>query len=572
MPKCLFIPIVLCILSSCIDSGKSLDDLQYAESLMHDRPDSALFVLKDIDRSSLKSRHGKARFALLYSQALDKNYIDVDTDTLTSRALKYYRYRGKTQERALAYYYSGRTYENAGNIDSAIIQYTNTEELLKSSTDIALRGLTASALARLYDSQYFVEMAKDKYLEAADLFLKYGNIQNALIVYGRALGMFSLAKDYAGHEHYYNLSVNLAKELRDTVALIGLEQSRADRISEQYSDHRAALNVLRHSMEIYCEGNAPDKYRFILADLYTKIGKPDSALLYMRPLLDRLQNESSRGKLEYLYMAGRIYRMKSDFAKAYSYTDQALIICDSLYFAEKDHTIPELQAKYRTDQLATHNKYLKRINRYQLYIAAISLVLLLFISLWLIDRRQKRILRQEREITEYRNVITQLKAEYEELQSCNQGKGNEETVNRRISFLKQILETTVQFGHNKETFYAKIEQLLTKSGTGPSTKSGGANEILLIFQDILNARTPGIVEYLHRKYPSLSLQELSLYCMIAMNISKTAMCLVLNTSQKTYYNYRILLRNKLNLTNEDITIEEHYLNLCKEYETLGKKY
>lgn len=58
--------------------------------------------------------------------------------------------------------------------------------------------------------------------------------------------------------------------------------------------------------------------------------------------------------------------------------------------------------------------------------------------------------------------------------------------------------------------------------------------------------------------------------MIVMNISKSAICFVMNTSQKTYYNYRILLRNKLNITNEEIAIEDHYRMLCQEYEALKK--
>ena len=73
---------------------------------MADRPDSAKIILESIDPKALHTRAGKARFALLYSQALDKNYIDVDRDTLISRALKYYRHRGNAHDRALAYYLS----------------------------------------------------------------------------------------------------------------------------------------------------------------------------------------------------------------------------------------------------------------------------------------------------------------------------------------------------------------------------------------------------------------------------------------------------------------------------------
>lgn len=564
MSKYLFIVIAaICLLYSCTDNARSLETIHRAETLMQEYPDSALCVLESINRSSLKSRYGKARYALLYSQALDKNYIDVDKDTLTSQALKFYQYRGKKQDRA----HSGRVYENAGNLDSAVIQYTHTEELLKSSIDVVLQGLTAGALARLYEAQNFVDAATDKYIEAADYFSQAGRMRNVLISYSRALGLLSIKRDFARHEHYYDLSVDLAKKLCDTIQLLGLEQSKAACIINQYGDYRKALNILRQAAFTYNANKIPQSYFFVISNIYTRLDLPDSASLYLKPLMANMQHETLRAQMEYVYMAGELCKAKNNLSDAYKYNKEALKLCDSLYFIEKEHTIPKLQAKYRTDRLAIHNKYLKRINKYQFYIAIIALVSMLFIFLWLIGRRQKRIMQQEQEITEYRSVIAGLKDEYEALQHSK--RNNDESVNRRISFLKQILETTAEYGHNKEAFYSKIELLLTKNKAG-GTKSGGTNEILLIFQDILNTRTHGIVEYLRHKYPSLSNQELSLYCMIVMNISKSAICFVMNTSQKTYYNYRILLRNKLNITNEEIAIEDHYRMLCQEYEALKK--
>ena len=562
----LFIALIGCLFVSCIDGPQQLVLLQEAEARMQERPDSALTILQQVDRTSLKSRYGKARYALLYSQALDKNYVDVDSDSLTVRALNYYQRRGAKRERALAYYYSGRVYENAGNIDSAIIQFTNAEDILATTTDATLQGLTSGALARLYETQHFIELAENKYLEAATAFAKAGQKQNELFAYMGMLEMLSVQNKFQKHRLYYGYAFDLAKELQDSVSMLKFARMNTSKYIKEHSDYSGALHMLRNAANSYNCGIIPQNCYFLLCDIYTHLNKPDSALLYLQPLLNDMQNESARGQLEYLYMASRIYKMKSNDSKAYQYNAEALYICDSMYFAEKEHAIPELQAKYRNERLVLHNRYLKSINQYQLIIAIIVLIAILFISLWLIGRRQKRILQQEQEIMEYRSVISRLKEEYEELRIGT----NDETLNRRITFLKQILETTAQFGHNKEAFYAKIEQLLTKSGSAQHIKNSGANEILLIFQDILNTRHPGIINYLMQTYPQLSNQELSLYCMIAMDISKTAICLVMDTSQKTYYNYRNLLRNKLAITNEEMTIPQHYQMICEEYEANSK--
>ena len=58
-------------------------------------PDSALQLLKTIDSKHLVTKEGKARYALLYSQALDKNYIDVTEDSLINIAVEYYKDKKK---------------------------------------------------------------------------------------------------------------------------------------------------------------------------------------------------------------------------------------------------------------------------------------------------------------------------------------------------------------------------------------------------------------------------------------------------------------------------------------------
>ena len=50
--------------------------LEDVDSYIEARPDSALAVLEGIDKSELTSKELEAKYALLLSQALDKNYID----------------------------------------------------------------------------------------------------------------------------------------------------------------------------------------------------------------------------------------------------------------------------------------------------------------------------------------------------------------------------------------------------------------------------------------------------------------------------------------------------------------
>ena len=83
---------------------------------MEKRPDLALSILDTLDRSGLCSRKLLARHSLLYSQALEKNDILLETDSVIAPAVKYYKRHGSPDERLLMLYYLGCIRWNSGNL------------------------------------------------------------------------------------------------------------------------------------------------------------------------------------------------------------------------------------------------------------------------------------------------------------------------------------------------------------------------------------------------------------------------------------------------------------------------
>lgn len=564
MKKLCYIPLALLLLAGCVDSRESLDLLNEAERQMTDRPDSAKTTLESIVRRTVRTRKSRARFALLYSQALDKNFIDVDCDSLACIATAYYRSRGNPDEKALAFYYRGRVYENAWKVDSAIIFYNQAEQYIAKTKNFYLKGLVANALAGMYSSQRFSSLAKDKYLEAAGYFERIGHKKNMLINYAGAIGILSSMQNYCEQEYYLDRCDSLARELKDNRMLLFLSKSRANLIIERDTNYIGALTILQNATKNYANGKFPTSYRLITSKIYYELFLLDSAQLCLEPLIRTLAEKSPRGKMEILYLQSKICELQGHYKVAHKYSMQALRISDSIYFAEKDRAIPELKAKYRNEQLILRNRYLKKISLYQGYVALTILIAVLSGALWLINRRQKKILQQKRQLREYRDAMLRLKEEYEALQRNNASRGesvvDEEVLTRRIEFLKQLLDTASNFKHDKDKFQSKIEGLLTKNGSKKEK-----NDILPMFIDLINMRHPGIIGYIMKKYPHITESEVALYCMICMDVSKSAVCLVLGCQAKTYYNYRNVLRNKLHIANDDITIRQHFQLLCEEY-------
>ena len=111
---------------SCADRVV-IRELDNVETYISEHPDSALAVLDSISAMNIQGRKANAKFALLYSMALDKNYIDVMDDSLINIAVDWYHRHGTADERLKSYYYQGRVYQNAGDNEAAMESFVKAE-------------------------------------------------------------------------------------------------------------------------------------------------------------------------------------------------------------------------------------------------------------------------------------------------------------------------------------------------------------------------------------------------------------------------------------------------------------
>lgn len=85
---------IVMLLSACDRYTTLLEQMDMAENLMNIKPDSALAILEDITVYNINGKEIEARYALLKSMALDKNYIDTTTFDILQPAIDYYIKKG----------------------------------------------------------------------------------------------------------------------------------------------------------------------------------------------------------------------------------------------------------------------------------------------------------------------------------------------------------------------------------------------------------------------------------------------------------------------------------------------
>jgi tetratricopeptide (TPR) repeat protein len=136
------------------------NDLLRVESYIQSDPARALKELPYYS-DSLSSNADKGLYSLLYSMALDKNYIDLKNDSIIRPAVSYFSKHRDNVRTFLSYYYLGRIYENAEEFDQALLVYLNAESFLSSFVSKEYESRLYSAKARVF----YKQLALDKALE-----------------------------------------------------------------------------------------------------------------------------------------------------------------------------------------------------------------------------------------------------------------------------------------------------------------------------------------------------------------------------------------------------------------------
>ncbi len=161
--------------------------LDVAESLMESNPDSALSVIHSINNYDITGKSQKARYALLKSMALDKNFTDTTTFDVLQPAIDYYLKKGSPDEKLRTYYYQGRIYQNRNERDSALYSFIkgleNVEDC-KDSLTIARTYVAQGVLSfQVYDINAYIfnyEKASNIYRNLADSEREFDCLLNVL--------------------------------------------------------------------------------------------------------------------------------------------------------------------------------------------------------------------------------------------------------------------------------------------------------------------------------------------------------------------------------------------------------
>ena len=166
----------LCIFFNACHNSNTAPQLQLADSLIDKRADSALCILEKLSIEEISNKSAKAMYALLLTEALDKNFKSHRNDSLILIAVDYYKDNSNNKLKTKAYYYLGRVYQDNKEYIKATEAYLTA--LKTASPNQAPILQIYNNLALCYESQEFylpaIKIYKESYATAEKMQDKYG--------------------------------------------------------------------------------------------------------------------------------------------------------------------------------------------------------------------------------------------------------------------------------------------------------------------------------------------------------------------------------------------------------------
>lgn len=169
--------LLLLLLSSCAMSPERRM-LTEADAIMEEQPDSAMAILERIDRSALTADSDLPYYALLYTQAQIKNWIEVDSDTLINIAFDIYKDAGDSDLRMRAYYYKAQIAFNACDFKTSMRHILTAREIAKEDNKPYWIAKSSEIMGDIFLWTYNIPQAKIAKEEAIQMYLKADKIEN----------------------------------------------------------------------------------------------------------------------------------------------------------------------------------------------------------------------------------------------------------------------------------------------------------------------------------------------------------------------------------------------------------
>ena len=515
--------ILLLIFSTFIGCSLMPDELTKAENLMDTSPDSALKILKQGNHIQFLKPSQKALYALLLSQAYDKNDIEITSDSLITIATRYFD--DKQPVRAgYAWFYAARCARNRNDQEVEANALLKAQDFAEMTENFKLKGLIYTEKAMLLQSQMqfdsMIVENKKGYYE----FLKSNDVRNAVLT-SISIGYgFSHLEQYDSAIHYYNIAMKLSTSLHDNTLTNTIYKALGN-VSLRRKKFDEALEYYRKSPLTKIELYDSNKW-YLIANTFIYLNKIDSSKFYLNKI-----KQFDIMVAEYYTLLEKIYEKENNPTLSLFYAKRIIKVKDSLNKISLKNSFSGLEKKYHFEHLSLENKNLIIKNKQKSIIILIGLLLISFIFIMSLNWRFQ---------TKKRELKIQQQLNQQKIDLLAKADENNELLHRQTRMQHILLQNVEQY-KNQSTKGSFINP--NKTPQIPISKI--EEEIIVHIDSIYNNISTRLIE----KFPKLTQRDILICCMLLADFDTGMIATVLDVRYESINIHRSRLRKKLQIAN-----------------------
>ena len=170
-------------LAACHPDRSMTRELDLANSVIEEEPDTALYMLQRIAAPGKLSGEQYATYCLLRTQAEDENNIRHTSDSMISIAVNYFTNGNDSLLKAKSYYYLGRVNEDMGKDSLAAKNYMLALLTVEKTDNYRMTGQICIRLSELYRRLHLYDQALEMQKKAYGNYLLADNQENKFPLY-----------------------------------------------------------------------------------------------------------------------------------------------------------------------------------------------------------------------------------------------------------------------------------------------------------------------------------------------------------------------------------------------------
>lgn len=555
MKKLLYLGLlsVCVLLGSCVEKNVS-NVFDKVEGYMDVCPDSALLLLEQIPHSEELRGKQRADYALLLTQARDKNYLDsLQSDSLIKIAVDYYKNGEDKVKAGKALFYYGKVMHLQDNDTLAIQAYLSALAKLEKTEEYKLQGFVHEYIGVLNTDRKLYKDALDNYQSSAYCFQKAVDTLGVIYVYRDIARIYYVEQKYDSVYNYINCALSLCEKKKGCISFERVIPSllQVKGIAKRNEgDLGDAIALLKTAVETEQDRHSMHHCSMSLGNIYLNQNKLDEAKRYFTLALKSERPRTLAGAYHYLYL---LEKRQKKYAIALYFKEKSDSLLSVDLDAKQASQILTLQRKYEKGKLLLEKQQVEHEKKIQFYfgmVIVLFIILLCLVLYFLLRKKYKEMFRKNMQVIKENECM--IKRYVYELDMLKQKAGetaetNREKVgklNQKILLLesenKKIRENVCVNGvYLLEQL--KKEKLIVKNMTKQE------KEQLLEYMDLIYGN---LISRLKKDF-KLTSGNLILIALLKVGFTTTELMFTFDCEMNSIFTKKRRLRENLNLDTND---------------------